>query len=185
MRKISVGDVMTRNFVSAKPDSSLYECAKLMAKERVNSLVITEGRRLIGIITARDILWVLTKKQNIDLSKIRSIDVAARKLAVIKPSADINQAIKKMQESNFRRLPVISRGEIIGMITLKDISSIEPQLYGEISFLIDNVREREQKKTQTEADWPLEGLCENCGAFADLLKVEKQLLCPDCRDELY
>ena len=90
MRKISVGDVMTRNFVSAKPDSSLYECAKLMAKERVNSLVITEGRRLIGIITARDILWVLTKKQNVDLSKIRSIDVAARKLAVIKPSADIN-----------------------------------------------------------------------------------------------
>jgi len=176
---------MTRNFVSAKPDSSLYECAKLMAKERVDSLVITEGRRLVGMITSRDILWALTKKQNVDLSKIRSIDVAARKLAVIKPSADINQAIKKMQDSNFRRLPVISRGEIMGVVTLKDILAIEPEIYSEIQSVLDDVREGERKREQARTEWPFEGLCENCGSFADLLRVETQLLCPDCRDELF
>ena len=175
---------MTRNFISARPSTSIHECASLMAKESVDSLLITEGKRLIGILTSRDILKAITKK-NTNIKKTKAVEIATRKLAVIKPSADISEAIEKMKALNFRRLPVLSKGQLIGVITLKDILSIEPHLYSEISGLTDEIRERERKITKAEADWPLEGLCENCGAFSDLLKVEGQLLCPDCRDELH
>src|SRR3989338_71530 len=185
MRKISVGDVMTRNFISAKPSDSLHTCAKYMAKERVNSLVIKENKRLVGILTARDILWILKKKSKADLKKIKASDISTKKLAVIKPSADISQALQKMRALNFRRLPVLSKGELIGVVTLKDILAIEPQLYAEMRPLMDEVREHERKIAQTESEWPLEGMCENCGVFSDLLKVEGQLLCPDCREEIY
>lgn len=175
---------MTRNFVSLAPKATLHECAKKMARERVDSLIISEGKRLKGILTARDILWAITKKPGLDMKKIRGIDIAARKLAVIKPSADISQAIEKMQSSNFRRLPVMSNSELIGVVTLKDILAVEPQLYAEMRSLMD-VREEELKLEKADSLYSMEGLCENCGALSDLLRVEGNLLCTDCRDEMY
>lgn len=185
MRKVSVGDVMTRNLIAVSPSASLHECAKKMAKERIDSILITEGKHLSGILTFRDILWAITKKPGLNLKKVRGIEIATRKLAVIKPSADISQALKKMRTSNFRRLPVLAKGELIGVVTLKDILAIEPELYSEMRYLMDDVREEDRKIEEASAEWPLEGLCDHCGAFADLLKVEKSLLCPDCREEMY
>ena len=185
MRKIAVGDVMTRNFVSARPAASLHECAKIMAKNNVNSLLVTNGKRLVGILTARDILRTITKNSKLDLKKVRCINFATRKLAVIKPSADISQALEKMHASNFRRLPVVSKGEVVGVVTIKDILAVEPSLYAEMRFLMDEIREEERKTEQSGESWPLEGICDNCGAFSELLKVEGQLLCPDCREEMY
>lgn len=184
MRRIAVGDIMTRNFVSAKPSESLHDCAKKLARERVNSLMITEGKKLIGILTARDILWAITKKPSIDLKKLRAIEIATRKVAVIKPSADLSQALRKMKALNFRRLPVLSRGEVIGVLTLKDILRIEPELYSEIKEFTE-IREEERKVKEANESYPLEGFCDNCGTFSDLLKVYDKLLCPDCREELY
>lgn len=184
MRKISVGDVMTRKFVSSKPSATLHECAKKIARERVDSLLITEGTHLVGILTARDILWAITKKPGLDMKKMRGVDIATRKLAVIKPSADISQAIQKMQASNFRRLPVIANSDLIGVVTLKDILAVQPDLYAEMRSLMD-VREEDRKLEQADTLYPIEGICENCGALSDLLRVEGNLLCPDCRDELY
>ena|SRR3989344_2222683 len=185
MRRIAVGDVMTQNVVTASPDSSLRECAKVMAKERVNSLLITNGKKLVGILTARDILWALTKNPKLDLKKFKGINIANKKIAVIKPSADISEALNKMRSLNYRRLPVLSKGKLIGVVTLKDILSVEPSLYSETKFLMDEIREAERKEKQTSSNWSSEGLCDNCGAFSDLLRIEGQSLCTDCRDELH
>jgi len=156
-----------------------------MARERVDSILLTDREHLLGILTARDILWAITKKSGLDLKKIRGIDISARKLAVIKPSADISQALEKMRASNFRRLPVLAHGKIIGVVTLKDILAVEPDLYAEMRAVMGDIKEEGRKLEQAETDWPLEGLCENCGAFSDLLSIDGNLLCPDCRDEMY
>jgi len=184
MRRIAVGDVMTRRFVSCKPTDSLHDCAKKMAKERVDSLLLTDGVRLVGILTSRDVLWAVTKKQGLNLESINGLEIATKKLAVIKPSADISQALEKMKSLNFKILPVLSKGELIGVVTLKDILTIEPELFSEIGELMD-VREEQMKKEKAGEEWPLEGMCENCGAFGDLLKVEGSLLCMDCREDMY
>jgi len=184
MRRVAVGDIMTVNFVSEKPNASLFECAKELVKKRVNSIILADGSRLKGIITSTDILWAITKKPNINLKKIKAIDIATKKVAVIKPSADINQALAKMRAYNFRRLPVLSKGELIGVITLKDILKVDPTLYTETGEL-HQIREEEIKLKKANISWPLEGLCDNCGAFSELLKVEGLLLCEDCRDDLH
>ncbi len=176
---------MTRRVVSVSPDSTLYDCAGKIAKENVNSLPVVSEEKLVGIITSGDIMRLLAKKPGADLRKIKVKEIAQRKVAVVKPSAEIYQVLEKMKLLNFRRLPVISNNRLIGMITLKDILSVEPQLYSETNHLIDEIRELERKTNEGESDWPFEGLCDNCGAFSELLKVEEQLLCPDCRDELH
>ncbi|MCA9485438.1 MAG: CBS domain-containing protein [Nanoarchaeota archaeon] len=185
MRRISVGDIMTRNLVTCSPKDTLHDCSKKMAKERINSILITEKNRLLGILTARDVLWAITKKPNSNLKSIRGIDIATRKLAVIKPSADISQALEKMRAANFRRLPVISNGELIGVVTLKDILAIEPGLYHETRSLMDSIKEEDSKLGYASEPYELEGLCENCGAFSNLLKVDGSSLCEDCREEMY
>lgn len=184
MRKIAVGDVMTHNFIAVDPETNLLRCAKDMVRNNINSLIIIERRVLKGIITSKDIMWAITKKPGLDLRKINAMDVATKKVAVIKPSADIGQAFEKMRKLGFRRLPVLSRGEVIGVITFHDILRIEPSLYREIGELV-NLREEERKIRETETNWPTEGTCENCGEFKELLKVHDRLLCPDCREELF
>src|SRR3989344_8629010 len=185
MRRISVGDIMTRNIISVKPSSSLHECAKIMAREGLDSLIISENHKLLGLITSGDILRAIIKRHNIGLKKINIMMIATKKLAVIKPSADISQALSKMCALNFRRLPVLSKGNLIGVVTLKDILAIAPELYSETKSLMDEIREEERKVKESGESWPLEGLCDNCGAFSELLRVEGKLLCPDCRDEMY
>ncbi|MCH7568063.1 MAG: CBS domain-containing protein [Nanoarchaeota archaeon] len=188
LRRIAVGDIMTRNFVAVKPTANLHSCAKELVKQRVNSLLISEGKNLIGILTARDILWTIIKKPDLSLRDVSVTDVATRKVAVIKPSADITQALNKMKQYGFRRLPVLSRGELVGMVTLKDILKVDPSLYDQLGEL-GAIREESQKLRKLadmdSDEWDAEGICEECDSFAQLLKVEGRLLCPNCRDDMY
>lgn len=185
-RKVAVGDVMTRHFASVNSNADLLECARKMVKEDITSLLIVDGKKLKGILTQTNILWALTKKQNLDLKTVKAIDIAARKVAVIKPSADLAQAFQKMKRLGFRRLPVLSRNEIVGLLTIKDILKVEPEYFAKASSLFD-VREEAQKmrRLSNQEGVESEGFCDNCGAFSDLLRVENSNLCPDCRDELY
>lgn len=184
MRRIAVGDVMTRNFISVSPSANLLECAKQLVKERINGLLIVKDKKLVGIITSRDVLWAVTKSPKINLSEINVMKIATRKVAVIKPSADIAQALNKMKILNFKRLPVLSKGKLLGIITLKDILRVDPELYRQSSDLFD-VKEEEDKLRNISKSSALEGFCENCGAFSELLMVNDRALCPDCREELY
>jgi len=126
---VKVGDVMTRNFISVKPDDSLKKCSKLMVKKRIGSLVVISKNELTGLITEKDILWTITKKSIKDLEEIKAKDIAKRKVITIRPSADIYDALKKMKKSKYRWLPVTRKKEVIGLLTLKDILKIEPSLF--------------------------------------------------------
>jgi acetoin utilization protein AcuB len=186
MRRIAVGDIMTREVISVNPKDNLLKCAKILVKNRVNTLLVTENKKLIGVISARDLVWAMSKKPSTkDLMKTKALDIAKTKVAVIKPSADIIQALEKMRSVNFRRLPVVSRNELLGVITLKDILRIEPELYHEIGDLSDIREEKRKIQVATNSQPPIDGFCDGCGNFNELILVEGQLICPDCRDELY
>lgn len=184
-KKIAVGDIMTKNFVSVNPGTNLLDCAKEFVKQRVNGLVIIKDKKLVGIITQHDILWAITKKPCLDLRKVLAIDIATKKVAVIKPSADITQAFQKMKKYGFRRLPVMSRGEIVGLLTLKDVLAIEPAFYTKSGDLLEIREEAEKLKKATQEETVSDGLCEECNTYSELLKVEGRFLCPECREDLY
>jgi len=187
-QRVAVGDIMTRNFSSVTSKSSLHDAAKKIVRERVDSMLIAEGKKLIGILTARDILWAVIKKSRIDLKEVKAIDIATKKVAVIKPSADFLEALNKMKSYGFRRLPVLSRGKLVGIVTLKDILRINPSLYHELGELAEIREEASKLKKISQLDTDdrtMDGICEECDSFALLLKVDGRNLCPNCRDELY
>jgi len=94
------------------------------------------------------------------------------------------EALARMKKLKFRRLPVVVNGNVIGMLTLKDILRIEPALFADINFA-DKIREESEKlKRMRNVRWIKEGMCEECGNFNILYKVDDRLLCEPCKEEM-
>ncbi len=186
---VKVGDVMTRDFVSVNPEISIINCAKIMIKKRIGSLVLAEGGVLKGLLTERDIIWAMTKKSIEELKIIKAKDLAKKKVTAIKPSADLYIALQKMKKSKYRWLPVVVGGKVIGFLTLKDILRIEPSLF-EIahSHGVFQIKEEEEKlrrkhSRRQESGWYKEGVCEECGTLDLLYREDGKLICENCREE--
>ncbi len=187
MKEILVADVMTRNPITIKPQENLLACAKKMVRKKVGSLLIVEGKRLVGFIDQRDILWALIKKSKEDLSKIRAIDISPKKIATIKPFLVLKNAAEKMKKLKFERLPVIHEKKLVGIITIKDILNFNPEFYPELDELAQ-VREETKKlkriKEAKDRKFMHEGICEECGNTDILYRVHGMLICESCRNSI-
>jgi CBS domain-containing protein len=181
---VKVGDVMTRNFTSANPDISVLNAINLMVKKRVGSLVLVDKDILKGILTEKDILWAISKKNSKnDLARIRAGDVCTKKITTIRPSADLYDAIKLMKRAKFRRLPVVIKKRVIGLLTLKDILRIQPELF-EIAKEGYIIKEESEKiKRKREAKRFEEGICDKCGNIDLLYDIDGELVCESCGGE--
>lgn len=184
MNKILVSDIMTREPIVTNPNTNLLECAKKMVQKKTGSLLLLDNKRLVGLISRHDILWALVKKSKEDLSKIQARDISPRKIAVIKPSASLDEALKKMKDSKFERLPVVENNELVGIITVKDILSFHPEFYPEIEEFA-SIREESRKlklvKKAKERMLSQEGICEECGNHDILYRVNGMLVCESCK----
>lgn len=176
---IQVGEVMTRNFVSARPEIPVLSAVRLMVKKRVGSLILEENGILKGILTEKDIMWALSKKK--DLSNVRAIDICTRKITTIKPSADIYDAIVLMRKKKFRRLPVVVNKKVIGYLTLKEILKIQPELF-EIAKEGYNIKWPLDKKNEKDGEAIKEGICDECGNLEILYLEDGKLICESCKD---
>lgn len=187
MRQILVVDVMTRGPIIIKKNTSLLDCARKMVRKRVGSLLITDNKKLVGFVSQRDILWALIKKTKKDLSDIKAIDISPKKIGTIKSSFTIKQAINKMNKLKFDRLPVVNKGELIGIVTVKDILSFHPELYPELEELAKIRQEATKLKRIKKAksrEFMHDGICEECGAQEILYRVNGMLICESCKSSI-
>jgi len=184
MTNVLVANVMTREPVIIKPETDLLECAKKMVKKRVGSLLIVDKKRLVGFISEKDILWALIKKSKEDLSKIRAIDISPRKIATIKPTTTVQQAIEKMKKFKFERFPVIYNGKLVGIVTVKDILNFHPEFYPELEEFAKIREESEKLKRIKKAKKRKTGICEECGKFEILQIIDGSLICENCKNKI-
>jgi len=183
---IKVGDIMTRDFVSVKPETNIIDCARLMIKKRVGSLVLQKEGRLKGLLIERDIIWAITKKPIEELKKIKAEDLANKKIITIKPNADLYEALQRMRKGKYRWLPVVVKKKVVGFLTLKDILRVEPSLF-EIAhsqgvFQIKEETEKLKRKELRKKGSLKEGFCEECGNFDFLYNIDGRMICESCRE---
>ena len=183
MNHVLVSDIMTRQITSVSPDTNLLECARKMVKKKIGSLLIVENKLLKGIITPHDILWAIVKKSKEDLSKIKASDITPRKIIAIKPEASLDEAVKKIKKFKFHRLPVVKNGEILGLITLRDILNFYPELNTQFKEMESIKEETDKIKRLGEAKERVivrDGICEECGSRDSLYRVNGALMCSYC-----
>ncbi len=177
---VKVYDAMTTKPVSVSPDATLEECASVMNKNHVGALVVKDDHKSIGLITEQDIVRdVIAKKIN-PIGK-RVSEFMEKKLITISPNADIYDALVKMRDENIRHLPVLDNGKMIGLLTLKDILKIAPQLF---ELLVEKFEIREQKRKPINRVIAREAICQGCGAYVeDVTKIKGMLMCERCAQE--
>ncbi len=189
METIHVADVMTRDSVVANPDDDLLKCSKKMVKKRVGSLIlVNKDNKVVGFLSQKDILWAIVKKSKKDLKNIKAKQVAAKKVVTIKPDSDIRDAVNKMEKKKFDRLPVVLKGKkLIGIVTVKDILSFQPEIYPELEEYA-KIREEQEKLKRIEKakhrKFMHEGICEECGETDILYKVDGRIICESCSSEI-
>jgi len=139
--RISVGEIMTRNFFYCSPDTNIISAAKMMSKNKIGSLLVKTNKKLEGIITERDILWALAKKENLKGVKVK--DIMSKRVKTIAPSKDVLEALFKMRKEKLRRLPVVENNKLVGFITIRDIIKIFPSLF---DVWAESLRIKEEKE---------------------------------------
>ena len=175
-----VHDCMTTKPISVSSEESLAECAKAMDKNHVGALVVKDGHKSQGLITEQDIVRkVIAKGINPAAKKVK--DFMEKKLITTSPSDDIYDALIKMRDSNIRHLPVVDKGKMVGLLTLKDILKIEPQLF---ELLVEKFELREETRKPVNRIISNEAICRGCGAYVEnVKKINRMLLCERCEAE--
>ena len=127
-----IRDVMTSNPTTVERSTSVLEAAKVMAGEDVGPLPVTEGGRLVGIVTDRDVVVrVLADERDPQSTTVG--DICSSDLVTVTPEDDLEQALRTMASAQVRRLPVVEGDRIIGIVAQADVARQAPeQQTGEI-----------------------------------------------------
>jgi CBS domain-containing protein len=182
--RMLVKDVMSSPVVITSEDATANKVAKLMLDNKVGCIVITgKDERPLGIVTERDLVARVLAK-NISPEKTTAKEFMSSPLITIEPDTPINEAAKRMRKRDIRRLAVLYKNNLVGIVSSKDILDVMPELIEIIQerTRIEGASTPETSETREESS--LEGYCDRCGVYSENLKdVNGQNLCDDCRLE--
>jgi CBS domain-containing protein len=182
--KMLVKDVMSSPAITIEENAPANRVANLMEKHDLGCVIVTSNDgKPIGIITERDlVLRVLAKNAKPDTLEAK--EVMTSPLITIEPDATITETARRMSRLNIRRLGVVYRGQLVGIISSKDVLGVMPELLETMQekALIEgeNMAEKEHEEPA-----PLAGYCDHCGVWSEsLTEVNGEFLCEDCKVEL-
>lgn len=115
-----VEDVMVQNVITIVADATVAQAAELMSKHEIGCLVVVEKESPVGIVTERDMLnRVLRARAHPDDTEVD--EIMSSPLVVGKPKMYIEDAVELMFRHGIKKLPVIERGRLRGLVTLTDL----------------------------------------------------------------
>ena len=121
MQKLS--DIMTRDVQVVPPTCTVQEAAEQMRKLEVGALPVCDGRKLLGMITDRDIaIRSSAKGQDPKVTKIS--DVMSSEVAWCFEDASVQDVVRTMQSKEIRRIPIVDREKkLVGIVALADVAN--------------------------------------------------------------
>lgn len=120
-----IKDIMTRDVECATREMSVREAAEKMRARNIGSLPVCEGKKVVGIITDRDVT-VRSTATGSDPNANRVESVMSREVVSVKPDDTLQQAEQVMHDRQLRRLPVVDdRGELVGYLAMAKVARTE------------------------------------------------------------
>ena len=120
-----VKDVMTKNVITIDSNQTILDAYRKYRDTKVGSLIVTDHNQLVGIVTERDLIEKAIDK---DLKNTQIKDIMTSKVITISPLDRLETALKIMKKNKVKKLPVISRNKLKGIITVTDIAYARPEL---------------------------------------------------------
>jgi CBS domain-containing protein len=124
---LKVDDVMTVVVITIDEKATVKEAADIMDKNEISCLIASRKGRAIGIITERDLLKrVIVEVKNPEKTKVKA--VMSTPLEVVASGTDLEDAIKMMFQKKIKKMPVVDKDNIIGLVSLTDIARCQPAI---------------------------------------------------------
>ncbi|MGV8089648.1 MAG: site-2 protease family protein [Methanothrix sp.] len=112
-----VMDIMSDDVHTVDPDMTLQDLKEHMFEEKHRGYPVVSGNEVIGVVTLSD----LQRVPQVNHADTRVAEVMTRKLYVIGPSEEASAAMMMMNKMNIRRLPVMSDGRLVGIVSREDL----------------------------------------------------------------
>ena len=121
----AIRDIMTREVESAQPDMTIQDAARMMKSRDIGSLPVCEGRKVIGVVTDRDIT-IRGVADGRAPGSTRVEEVMSRQVFSVKEDARLVEAERLMHDQQLRRLPVVNgEGDLVGYLALAKLARTE------------------------------------------------------------
>ena len=126
---MNISDLMITSPITADPQMPVLEARQLMIAKRIRHLLVMDGPKLAGILTDRDIrlnmpspatsltIWEL----NYLIARMTVGSVMTKKLVTVGPRQDAREAALLMLDNRVGALPVVDRGQLVGIVTETDL----------------------------------------------------------------
>jgi CBS domain-containing protein len=113
--------VMSRTLLTVAPEDSLKQVAERMVSRDVGAALVTEGERLVGIVTERDVLRAVARgtPEGTGVADLMTPDPET-----MEPDESTQHAAVLMIHGGFRHLPIVEGDEIVGMLSIRDLMRV-------------------------------------------------------------
>lgn len=180
--RMPIKEIMTRDVVTIDIKSDVQHLAQKMLSFDVGSVIITDKKQPVGIVTERDIVRKIVSK-NLKPDDISIKELMTTPLITIPATEDVTDTMHKMVKMEIRRLPVVENAKLVGIVTDIDLLAISAEMGSIFSDLIK--MHREKVFSMAVPQKISRGICEECGDNVDnLFPVNGKLLCESCREDM-
>lgn len=140
-----VRDVMTANPATVSEKDSIRDVARIMAREDTGIVPVVDGKKVIGLITDRDIVVRLVAEGK-DLANSRVREVMSKSVRSVKEDTLVNEVLNLMSNEKIRRVPVVNQNnELVGILSIGDIASRDKET-GRVGKTIEEISEGRPNK---------------------------------------
>ncbi|MFL6317326.1 MAG: cyclic nucleotide-binding/CBS domain-containing protein [Nitrososphaeraceae archaeon] len=175
--RVLVRDIMNSPVISASPRDTIKDIAVKMKEERIGSIVIMENEEALGIVTDWDIVSNAVIK-DIKPTMVKASDIM-QKLHTIEGEEGITEAARILRQHNIKRLGVVYKNRLVGIISASDVIAVTPDLVDVISEKAALMRGDVGRSAGN-----VSGYCDECGEWSDLLQFDEGTFsCEECRGE--
>jgi CBS domain-containing protein len=177
--RVLVRDIMNSPVVSASPGDNVRDIAKKMKEEKIGSIVIMEKDKPVGIVTDWDIVSNSVVR-DAKPSQLKAKDVM-QEIHTIEGEESITEAARQLRKHNIKRLGVVYKNKLVGIISSSDVIAVTPDLVDVVSEKANIIR---GELGITRPAGNVSGYCDECGEWSDLLQYDEgTFICEVCRGE--
>ena len=135
-----VRDIMTPDPACVSEKDSIREVARIMAREDTGIVPVVEGKKVIGMITDRDIVVRLVAEGK-DPANARVNEAMTKNVRAVKEDSTVSEVLYVMSRAQVRRVPVVNdRDEIVGIVSMGDVAE-RTSADGKVGKTVENISE--------------------------------------------
>lgn len=136
---MKVSEFMTKDIASVNREDTVERAAQMMKEYNVGSIPVVSENKIVGIVTDRDIvLRSAAEGENIERQQVK--DIMTSNPVVGKPDMDVHEAASLMSDRQIRRLPIVDKDNLVGIVSLGDLA-VEPKLQDDAESALKDISE--------------------------------------------